>query len=397
MSVGIRQGLDREQSHGASGAPPAHAREPRLTAAVQLGWRIAELYAQVNDTGEPCDDTLLPAHGSLEPEDQLELQLRAAAGDARRAGIVAQRRSLDQLLSQAREAPNSPEAAEAFRRDVRCCHIGLQKELWAQDEAAGRAYELGNGMSDTYSRISRAYRERDEEPATAWRRVFARERIKRLQRLLDDLQSRLDSGGVAVVRNHLDAWRDEVPKRIRAAGGPPTEESVRQGLRRQTVAWRQLIAGDKEPEAYLDSEARAEVRGEMRRLVWSRYRRWVLPGAALLFTYVFFFPQLLGWYEENLARTGLASATMAIAAAFGITKASVLLTVRTRTQQWSELLWNQALIEKVGEQTMMLDSVFPPPRTEPRSLADVARALRKHAKGRTAPRSSPLRRPQTEP
>ena len=55
---------------------------------------------------------------------------------------------------------------------------------------------------------------------------------------------------------------------------------------------------------------------------------------------------------------------------------------------WSELLWNQALIEKVGEQTLMLDTVFPPPRTQPRSLADVARSLGKDAKERIAQRSS---------
>ena len=395
MSVGSRQGLGGEGGSIVADAAPARHREPRLTAAVQLGWRIAELYAQVTDTGEPSSDTLLPAHGSLEPEDQLELQLRAAAGDARRAGIVAQRRSLQRLLPLAREAPGSPETAEEFRREVRRCHIGLDKELWAQDEAAGRAYELGNGMSDTYSRISRAYREGDEEPATVWARVFGRPRIKRLQRLLDDLQSRLDSGGVAVVRNHLDTWSDEVSSRIRAGEKLPSEERVRVGLRRQSVAWRQLIAGDKEPEAYLDSKARAEVRNEMRKLVWSRYWRWIPTVAALLFTYIYFFPQIFGWYDENLGRTGLASATVAIAAAFGITKASVLLTVRTRTHQWSELLWNQAMIEKVGEQTLMLEAVFPLRRCEPRSLREAVRGIAREAKDRFTQGSSPLRRPRT--
>src|SRR5918995_995620 len=82
------------------------------SAALQLGWRVAELYAQVNDPGEPSNDTLLPAHQSLEPGDQLELQLRAAAGDARRAGIAAKADELEALLADAGEAPGSAGAAE---------------------------------------------------------------------------------------------------------------------------------------------------------------------------------------------------------------------------------------------------------------------------------------------
>ena len=70
-----------------------------LAAAVLLGWRVAELYALVDDTGLPASDTLLPAHGSLEPADQLELQLRAACGDARRAGVTSKGAALDELVA----------------------------------------------------------------------------------------------------------------------------------------------------------------------------------------------------------------------------------------------------------------------------------------------------------
>jgi hypothetical protein len=396
MSVGIRQGFEHEGSYeGSASARAPRDREPTLTAAVELGWRMAELYAQVNDTGEPSTDTLLPAHGSLEPEDQLELQLRAAVGNARRAGVESQQRALERLLPMAREAPSSERAQVEFRREVRRCHIGLEKELWAQDEAAGRAYELGNGMSDTYGRISCAYRQGHKGRMKAWKRVFARDRIKRLQRLLDDLQSRLDPSGVAVVRGHLDEWGEAVAKRIEAKGEPPTEEEVRRGLRRQTVTWRQLIAGHKEPEAYLDSQARTEVRNEMRKLVWSRYRLWILPAAGLLFLYIFFFPQLFGWYEENLARTGLASAGIALAAALGITKASMLLTLRTRTHEWADLLWNQAVIKKVGEQTLMIEEVFGAPAPAKRWPAHALLGIGQEVRARMAPHRTPVRRPRT--
>ena len=204
------------------------APDAQLSAALLLGWRVAELYALVDDTGEPASDTLLPSHGSLEPADQLELQLCAAAGDARRAGVTAKDAALDDLVSSARAAADSPAAAEVFRARLRRRHIEVQKDLWARDEALGKAYELGNGLSDTYGRVCRAYRHHAEDALGTWEDVFLPDRIERLKKLLDDLQSRLNTAGVAVVRAQLDAWCAGVGERLRADGLPP-EERVRDG------------------------------------------------------------------------------------------------------------------------------------------------------------------------
>src|SRR3954465_3232016 len=217
--------------------------EAPLAAALLLGWRVAELYALVDDTGAPSSDTLLPAHGSLEPADQLELQLRAAAGVAARAGVPSKGASLEELVRQARGATATPQAAEAFRAHLRRCHIEGQKDLWALDESAAKAYELGGGLSDTYGRVCRAYRRDEENTLATWKSVFLATRIDRLKKLLDDLQSRLNASGVAVVRAQLDAWSKAVPPRL-AASGLPLEKTVREGLRRQTVIWRQLLTGD---------------------------------------------------------------------------------------------------------------------------------------------------------
>jgi hypothetical protein len=370
------------------------AQDESLTAALQLGWRVAELYAHVEDTGEPSNDTLLPAHQSLEPADQLELQLRAAGGDARRAGIISGGAALEQLLPSARRAPASPEAAEAFRAEVRRCHIELDKDLWARDESAGKAYELGNGMSDTYSRIRRAYAGSREERTIAWTDAFAPDRIARLKKLLDDLQSRLNAAGVAVVRRHLDEWCDSVPDRIEAAGGPPPLAAIRDGLRRQTVIWRQLIAGDKEPEAYLGSDARAEVREELRELAWRRYSRWVVPAAGVLFALVFFLPQILSWYHQSVVGSGVASAAVAITGALGITKASVLVTVRSRLHQWSALLWDRAVVNKVSDETLVLDAVLPPPATKHCAVAGMAAEVGRRTKQTLAERLKAAPTPQ---
>ena len=54
----------------------------------------------------------------------------------------------------------------------------------------------------------------------------------------------------------------------------------------------------------------------------------------------------------------------------------MLLTVRTRAKQWSELLWNRAVAERVGVETLVLDDVLPAPATEPGSLAAIGARVR---------------------
>ena len=348
-----------------------------LAAAVELGWRLAELYALVDDTGKPADDTLLPAHASLDPADQLELQVRAAAGDARRAGITSKATSLERLVPCSREAHESDHNAEEFRRQLLDRHVELQKDLWARDEAAGKAYELGNGLSDTYGRICRAYREDGRQRRIIWRKVFEEKRIERLKVLLDDLQSRLDPAGVTVVKAHLDAYRKEVPRRIEARGVPKELTLFRDGLRRQTITWRQLVGGHKEPEAYLDRDARVDVRTEMRKILWRRWWPWMLLMGVGLFALVLLLSLIIPLYGGGASQTGIASALTAVAAAFGITKATVAVTIRTRLHQWSELVWNRALAARITAATLFLDDVLDPAKAaEKNPIVEAASRVR---------------------
>jgi len=349
-----------------------------LSAAVALGWRVAELYSLVDDARNCSTDTLLPAHGSLAPADHLELQLRAAGGDAARAGVTSKPASLTALVEIARGAADSEDRHEEFRARLRECHVEINKDLWSVSEALGTAYELGNGLSDTYGRICRAYRDPaagDDQLKRAWTAVFDDGRIERLKTLLDDLQSRLDRTAVTVVREQLDAWRREVCIRLEA-GDVPALADVRTGLRRQTFIWRQLIVGDKEPEAYLGAAERARVRETMRALAWQRYRMWVPPLVVALTALVFALPTAAAWYEDSIVKSGLASAAMAAIGAIGITRASLLMTVRTRLHDWGELLWQRAVVNEVAQATLTVDQVFcaKRPREHPRIVAATARA-----------------------
>jgi len=241
-------------------------------------------------------------------------------------------------------------------------------------------------MSDTYSLIRIAYRTRSEDLTAAWERAFRKRRIERLEKLLDDLQSRLNPGGVAVVRHHLDLWREAVPARVVKPGRPPEERRVRCGLRRQTVIWRQLLAGDKEPVAYLNGAARAELHGEVRGLAWRGVRPWLIPAALGLFAFIFFLPEIVGLYQDGIVGTGVASAFLAVAGALGVTKASMAATLRSRLHGWSALLWDRAVAQKVSEKTLVLEEVLTEPVPDRGRIASASRAV----KGKVGSRPSAI-------
>ena len=338
-----------------------------LTCSLQLGWQIAYLYALVDDDLEPPQmDTLLPLNQSLQPADQLEVQLRTAAGDARRAGLPRSADALDALVPQARAAPQTKDCAE-FRAALSALHVEIDKQLWASCERNAKAYELGNGLSDTYNRICRATRGSASDAGQEWREVFATERIQRLKDRLHDLQSRLDPRAVTVVSDHLDAWEARVLERGHAK--PPPLAAVRLHLRRQTVIWRQLLAGDKQPEAFLDRNERAMLRGEMAQLVWKRYLPW-LPVVILVVGAL-----VLAFTNRGTATT-LEKLLASAAGVLGITIASVALTIRTRVSEWTELLWNRAVALRITAVTLLVDDLLPPPARDS-VVATARRATRR--------------------
>jgi hypothetical protein len=323
-----------------------------LTCSLQLGWQIAYLYALVDDDLEPPQmDTLLPLNQSFQPADQLEVQLRTAAGDARRAGLPQCADALDALVPQARAAARSKDCAD-FRAGLSARHIEIDKELWATCERNAKAYELGNGLSDTYNRICRATRGSASDAGKEWREVFDSERIQRLKDRLHDLQSRLDPRAVTVVSDHLDAWEARVLERGNCK--PPPLGAVRLHLRRQTVIWRQLLAGDKQPEAFLDRNDRATLRGEMAKLVWKRYVPW-LPVLILVVA------ALVMAFTNKSTATTLEKLLASAAGVLGITIASVALTIRTRVSEWTELLWNRAVALRITAVTLIVDDLLPAP------------------------------------
>jgi hypothetical protein len=103
--------------------------EAQLAEAVQLGWRMVELYSRL--TGGPVDG-LPPAPENLTPSEQLELQLSAAAELARRAGAVSAADHLQGIVATAlADASGGDVVSDELRREIRSCHVEVDKCLWA--------------------------------------------------------------------------------------------------------------------------------------------------------------------------------------------------------------------------------------------------------------------------
>ena len=345
----------------------------RVALAIDLGWRMAELFA-LNVEYDPVERTcdLLPSRSSFSRHDRLELELLAAAGAVQRLGVDLHQERIEELRELAQHSAARDGAEAGFRSELERCHVALDKALWMRSEAEGRAYELGIMLSDTYNRIFRVYHEHPDEAEREWLEVFGKPRVQILLTLLGNLQSRLDPTAAAVVRDHLNTWRERVHEALAEGDDARAPSEAASGeLRSQTIVWRQLLTGDKEPEAFLGPEARARVRDELVHLMWRRYWAGAVALSAALAAAI---AAVLVWHldvghlytnDGSGGRAALVtSGLLSVAGAFGITKASINRAIKHDLRTWSRLLWNRALARVVCMETLRLDGVFPlrPPR-----------------------------------
>ena len=150
-----------------------------------------------------------------------------------------------------RSAPASAPGTSSFRRS---CGPSTSRPArptsWAASSPTRATASCSScaGPSDPSGHVTRELRE-----------VFAERRVERVKRLLDDLQTRIDPAAVRIVKQHLERWQAAVGEREATC----TTRADLEPLDSQAVTWFQLVSGDKEPEAYIDHEDRAKVRGAM--------------------------------------------------------------------------------------------------------------------------------------
>jgi hypothetical protein len=362
---------------------PRRSTEPQISLAITLGWRIATLYSlRADELPSSPPDNLLPMRRSLPAAERLVLELRAAVGDAERLGAGLDPAELRELLGLAERAAESDAAEERLRDRLRAWHIHLVTVLWADHEATGKAYELGSFLSDTSNRVVLELRRGKDARAHVTRElrcVFARERVERVKRLLDDLQARIDPAAVRIVKDHLAAWQDAVlertPRAATRAGLAPLDS--------QAVTWCQLVTGDKEPEAFIGHDDRVRVRETMvGRMLRSYRRNWkcVLIAAVSFAVVAYGVAKVIDSGHAPDYTSAIIAFTGSLAGALGLSLASIGLTVRKSLDARAELLWNTALVEVISQKTLLVDDVLtlaPPCRTRLR-MAVPRRRRRSH-------------------
>lgn len=330
----------------------------RIVCAVELGWRIAYFYADLehpmhDPVGEVSVPPCLPAVETLSNNDQVELHVRAAARLAGRLDLGSHADEIAELAAAA-HAAERPEQRADVRERISALHKALIKELWATREGEGKAYELGSSLFDTWNRMRLAATQGDARRLDEWRAVFEKDRIERIKVLLDDLQTRLDPAAVEVVKDHLDRWHKRVTHALKTGATKPLlQDRALAEIRKQALIWRQLVTRDKEPEAYLQRKDRARVRHEFNRLMWRSLIRWPTFVGALICTGVVF-----ALYRKVLDPSEMKKTLLPILGALGVTQASLIVLARERLNVWSVLLWNRALTKVVFQVTCRADAAF---------------------------------------
>ncbi|MCA1705114.1 MAG: hypothetical protein LC808_18375 [Actinobacteria bacterium] len=375
--------MQEEQFTAANGEG---ATRNRFSCALDLGWRMAELYALARARVDPIETALLPSHESLAQTEQLKLQADAVAGDAEGIGL---RVNATFLLETADEV-DSEEGKGRFRDRVCEMHLTLQRHLWRVREAEGKAYELGNALSDTFNLVARE--ESVPDKLTALRGAFNMRRVRWLDRLLGDLESRLGDRAVAVVAKHLHEWHDFVETELPTLAGELRNDSrkwnaAERELRSQTLIWRQLLTRDQQPEAYLNEKRRNEVRHRMVRRALVSYLRPVPIVVALLVL----LGVLLAWQplsELVKSEPQVAAVGAFLLSALGVSRAAVAVTLRTHLSRWSELLYSRALTDTVCEATLKTADLRENLSTTTRLKAAAGKKVpsRPHSTGSAMPR-----------
>jgi hypothetical protein len=191
--------------------------------------------------------------------------------------------------------------------------------------------------------------------------------VQRIKVLLDDLQARIDPAAVRIVQQHLASWRSQVREHVAHDGATRlpfvATWSELQPLASQTVIWRQLVTGEKEPEGYIGRDARAKVRDTMVKRMLTSYRlRWksVVIGAAVAAAFVLGIGQLATLLEGAQLAPIIAFGG-SLAGAFGLKITSIAMTMRRSLDARAELIWNAALVEVICEQTLRVADIFGPP------------------------------------
>jgi len=349
--------------------PPQHA----VCLAVDLGWRLAELYDSKSLPGpseHPAPKPLpphLPGFGEMTPHEKASALVARVGADLASLGAVLGVELPTMAAVQAALGVSGHRGDEA-RRAVYDLYLAVRDQLAGSDPAAALGFGLGRMLADTVL-VPTCH-----NPQVVGE-LLGKYRLANAFDWLADLDAALPAHAVAAVRASLESWEEWVSSRRRADGTVDTaqiDESTVRALRRQGETWRRLLTGEQAAAQLLDGRAyvgaAANLLANARRLAFHYAWKWlwaiVLAVAAVAAAV---------WAAVMCAPAGTArvAAVLVSAAGFlGVSWTGVRATLGRAMRQAEGAMWDAEVVAAIGRAATILprqrdDRPEPPERDEP--------------------------------
>lgn len=341
------------------------------TLAVDLGWRLAQLYDSKKLPGprRPNEGKPLPGHlpglGEMSSYEKAYALAAQVGSDLAALGAA-----LGTTMPSAEPIQTALLLAGHSRDDIRQVvqelYLQVRDRLAGSNPAAAVAFGLGRMLADTTLLPT-------SDVPNVLGELFQKYRLSNAFDWLDDLDSALPPNSASAVRASLRAWEEWVDERRQNGTLDPTRidaMSIR-ALHRQGDMWRRLLTGEKaatallDPAAYVTAAAKLLANG--RRLAFHYLWKWCW-AIALTLTAV----ALAMWWAFTYAPAGTdrVAAVLVTAAGFlGVSWTGIRATLGRALRQAEGAIWDAEVAAAIGRAATILpkakdDRPEPPDRDE---------------------------------
>lgn len=339
--------------------PVANDRSARnaVTIAIDLGWRIAELYDAPALPGPSGREHArvpdhLPGFGEMTPHEKT-FALNAHVG----ADLAALKDATGTDLPAATAIDEALGITGQTREAVRSVILGLYTDvrnmLAGGDPAVALAFGLGRMLADTVFLPTTDHPELFREQFRQWRLSNAFE-------WLDDLDASLPDRAAPAVRESLRAWERWVAQAapntgFRVSRSRLDADAIR-ALRRQGNVWQRLLTGEQPAEHLLDATAYVGAASQLltkaRRLTFHYLWKWSL-AIILAFAGI----TVAVWASVTYAPAGTSRVAAVLVSAggfLGISWTGIRATLGRALRQAESAMWEAEVVAAIGRAATIL-------------------------------------------
>jgi hypothetical protein len=319
--------------------------------AVDLGWRLAQLYNSKELPGPPQTTrpkplpSHLPGFGEMTPHEKARALAAHVSADLAFLG-AALGAELPTVEGVSAALSVAGHGRDEVRRAVHDLYVQARDQLAGSNPAAAVGFGLGRMLADT------ALLPTSGTPDVLGER-FDTYRLANALAWLDELDAVLPAHSASAVRASLGEWEKWVTDQ-RRPDGTVNRAQVGQGairaLRRQGDMWRRLLTGEQAADQLLDTRAyvgaAASLLANARRLVFRYLWKWlwaILLALAAVAASI--------WAAVTYAPAGTARVTAVLVSAagfLGVSWAGIRATLGRALGQAEHAMWEAEVVAAIG-------------------------------------------------